>query len=290
MMKEFLIKKVRFIPDKLYIRLVFFIRFHRLLSFKRPETLNEKIQWLKIYDRRPEYTKLVDKYEVRKVIADMIGEEHLIPLLGVWDSVDEIDFGKLPNQFVLKCNHDYKSIIVCKDKNSFNFKAAKKVLKRKLNKNLFWVGREWAYKDIKPRIIAEKYMVDESGVELKDYKLYCFDGTPDNMLVCFNRTKDHTDFKFFDLSWNFLPYIRGDKDNQDDGTLPQKPKSFNEMVEIAKKLSKGYYFSRIDLYDVYGHVYFGEITLYPASGLGKDINDFADCEMGKKLILPIDTV
>ena len=291
MIKQFLFKKARIIPDKLYLKIVFFVRFHRMLDFNNLNTLNEKIQWLKLYDRRPEYTKFADKYEVRKIIADKLGEEHLIPLFGVWDSVDDIDYDILPNQFVLKCTHDYKSIVVCKDKNTFDFEAAKKVLRKKLKQNLFWVGREWAYKDIKSRIIAEKYMVDESGVELKDYKLYCFHGEPDNMLVCYNRTKDHTDFKFFDLSWNFLPYIRGDeenKDNKDNGNLPQKPKSFNEMVEIAKKLSKGYYFSRIDLYDVYGHVYFGEITLYPASGLGKDINAFADREMGRKLILPVD--
>ncbi|MDP3388284.1 MAG: ATP-grasp fold amidoligase family protein [Eubacteriales bacterium] len=286
MIKIFLIKRAHFIPDKLYLKIVFFMRFHRMLSFKRPETLNEKLQWLKIYDRRPEYTKLVDKYEVRKVIADAIGEDHLIPLLGVWDSADEIDYDRLPNQFVLKCTHDSKSIVICKDKKNFDFEAAKKKLNKKLKTDFYLMGREWPYKDVKPRIIAEKYMVDESGVELKDYKIMCFNGNPDNMMVCYNRTDDHTDFKFFDLSWNWLNYICGDED-LGGVDLPEKPKGYNEMMTIARQLSRDYYFTRIDLYDINGHIYFGEITLHPASGLGKVINSTADRELGKKLILPL---
>lgn len=265
MIKEFLIKNARFIPDKLYLRLTYFLCFHKPLSFKNPKTLNEKIQWLKINDRRPEYTKLVDKYEVRKIIADKIGDEHLIPLLGVWDSADEIDYESLPDQFVLKCNHDSKSIIICRDKKDFDFEKAKKQLNRKLKTNLFWFGREWPYKDVKPRIIAEKYMVDESGVELKDYKIMCFNGKPDNVMVCYNRNNGSTIFKFFDLSWKWLPYVRSDR-YADENDLPKRPKGLDKMIEIAGLLSRDFYFARVDLYDVNGHVYFGEITLHPASG------------------------
>lgn len=287
MIKEFLIKNARFIPDKLYLRLTYFLCFHKPLSFKNPKTLNEKIQWLKINDRRPEYTKLVDKYEVRKIIADKIGDEHLIPLLGVWDSADEIDYESLPDQFVLKCNHDSKSIIICRDKKDFDFEKAKKQLNRKLKTNLFWFGREWPYKDVKPRIVAEKYMVDESGVELKDYKIMCFNGKPDNVMVCYNRNNGSPIFKFFDLSWKWLPYVRSDR-YADENDLPKRPKGLDKMIDIAGLLSRDFYFARVDLYDVNGHVYFGEITLHPASGFDYLIIETADHLLGRKLILPVD--
>lgn len=287
MIKEFLIKNARFIPDKLYLRLTYFLCFHKPLSFKNPKTLNEKIQWLIINDRRTEYTKLVDKYEVRKIIADKIGDEHLIPLLGVWDSADEIDYESLPDQFVLKCNHDSKSIIICRDKKDFDFEKAKKQLNRKLKTNLYWFGREWPYKDVKPRIVAEKYMVDESGVELKDYKIMCFNGKPDNVMVCYNRSNGSTIFKFFDLSWKWLPYVISDR-YADENDLPKRPKGLDKMIEIAGLLSQDFYFARVDLYDVNGHVYFGEITLHPASGFDYMIIETADHLLGRKLILPVD--
>lgn len=276
----------RFIPDKLYLKVMFYRHFHKILNFKKPKTLNEKIQWLKINDRNPEYTRLVDKYEVRNYIADVLGERYLIPLLGVWDSVDEINYDALPNQFVLKCNHDSKGVVICKDKKNFNFKATKNMLNNHLKKNGYWYGREWPYKNVKPCIIAEKYMVDESTIELKDYKIMCFNGVPDNIMVCYSRKNGHADYDFFDLSWNWLPYNKGDEHLDRNFTIP-KPKSLNKMIEIAQKLSKDYYFARIDLYDIEGQAYFGEITFYPASGLDKDITETTDYLLGSKLSLRI---
>ncbi len=285
-MRGLLIKISRLIPTRLYLRLMFFKHFKRGLSFKNPKSLNEKVQWLKIYDKDKRYTKLVDKYEVREYISDILGEEYLIPLIGVWDSVEEIEYENLPNQFVLKCNHDSKSVYICKSKEKFNFDKVKKDIKVKLNGNGYWYGREWPYKDIKPRIIAEKYMVDESGTELKDYKIMCFNGKADSIMFCYNRHNGDTRFKFFDLDWNELPYIRDEKNPDKDYIVP-KPKSLNKMIEIAEILSKGLDFARIDLYEISGKIYFGEITLHNASGLDKDITLEADYLLGEKLKLPL---
>lgn len=289
-MRRLLIKISTLIPTRLYLRLMFFKHFKRGFSFKNPKSLNEKIQWLKIYDKDERYTKLVDKYEVREYISNILGEEYLIPLIGVWDSVEEIEYENLPNQFVLKCNHDSKSVYICKNKKEFDFNKVKKDINKKLKRNGYWYGREWPYKNIKPRIIAEKYMVDESGIELKDYKIMCFNGEPNNIMVCYDRKGTQAKHKYFDLEWNLLNYNKKEKDidiDIDKTDRIQKPKSLEEMIRIAKILSKNTLFTRIDLYDINGKVYFGEITFYPASGLKKDITLETDYELGEKLKLPI---
>lgn len=177
-------------------------------NFDNPQSYNEKLQWLKIYDRNPIYTQLVDKYEVRKFIAERIGDEYLIPCLGVWNHFDEIDFSKLPEQFVLKCTHDSGGLIICKDKSKLDIKQAKKKIEHCLRRNYFWNKQEWPYKDVKPRIIAEQYTVDESGYELRDYKIFCFDGVPKALFIATDRGID-TKFDFFDTEFRHLPFTNG---------------------------------------------------------------------------------
>jgi hypothetical protein len=195
-----------FIPDKLYLKVLFRLRIKEKLDLKSPKTFNEKIQWLKLYDRKPEYTQRVDKYEVRKYIADKTGEEYLIPLLGVWDRFEDIDFNNFPDQFVLKCTHDSGGVIICKNKNMFNIEEVKKKMRHFVRRNYYYGSKEWPYKDIKPRIIAEKYMVDESGTELKDYKIQCFNGEPKIIQVDFDRFTDNHKRNFYSANWEYQPF------------------------------------------------------------------------------------
>lgn len=252
---------IHILSDDIYLKLQYKHIVGKQLDLKKPKTFNEKLQWLKINDRNPEYTQMVDKYEVRKYIADKIGEEYLIPLLGVWDRFDDINFDKLPEQFVLKCTHDSGSIIFCKDKNTFNFKYAEKKLKKCLKHNFYWVGREWPYKNIKPRIIAEKYMVD---TELKDYKIMCFNGEPKCSFVCSERfLKTGLKVTFFDLNWNVMPFIR----HYPKSNIPiEKPNRYDEMLALSKLLAYGTYFLRVDFYEINQKLYFGELTFYPGGG------------------------
>lgn len=233
------------------------------LDLKNPQTFNEKLQWLKLYDRNPEYTKMVDKYEVRKYIADKIGEEYLIPLLGVWDKFDDIDFSTLPDQFVLKCTHDSGGLVICKDKSKLDIEAARKKINKCLKRNFYKLTREWPYKNVKPRIIAEKLMVDESGTELKDYKIFCFNGDPKAMFIATDRPHD-TRFDFFDTEFNHLPFTNGHPNATKE---IKRPKGLEEMVQLAEKLSQGMKQVRIDFYDINGKVYFGEITFFHWSGM-----------------------
>lgn len=233
------------------------------LNLKNPQTFNEKLQWLKLYDRNPEYTKMVDKYEVRKYISDKIGEEYLIPLLGVWDSFDEIDFDKLPDQFVLKCTHDSGGLVICRDKSKLDINKARKTINKCLKKNFYKFTREWPYKNVKPRIIAEKFMVDESGTELKDYKFFCFDGTVKALFIATDRPYD-TKFDFFDSDFNHLDIRHGHPNSNRELS---KPKGFDEMIKLSQILSKGMAHVRVDLYDINGKIYFGELTFFHHGGL-----------------------
>lgn len=252
-----------FLPDEKFLKLRYRLEMGKRLNLENPQSFNEKLQWLKLYDRNPEYTKMVDKYAVREYIAEKIGEEYLIPLLGVWDSFDEIDFDKLPNQFVLKCTHDSGGLVICKDKSQLDIAAAKKKINKCLKRNFYYLSREWPYKNVKPRIIAEKFMVDESGTELKDYKLFCFNGEPKALFVATDRPHD-TKFDFFDMEFNHLPFTNGHPNAVKE---IKKPEGLSEMAELAKKLSKGMKQVRIDFYDINGKVYFGEITFFHWSGM-----------------------
>lgn len=254
-----------FMSDSKYLRLLFRAEMGYKLDLNNPKTYNEKLQWLKLYDRNPIYTKFVDKYEVREYIKEKIGEEYLIPLIFVYDDVDEIDWDVLPNQFVLKCTHGSGSNIVCRDKEKLDIKGSKKKLNKWMKKNWYWFGREWVYKELKPRIICEKYFVDDTKKGLKDYKFYCFDGEPKAMMVATERGID-TRFDFFDMEFNHLPFEQGAKNSEKE---IKKPQTFEEMKELAKKLSRGISHVRVDFYESDKKVYFGELTFFDSSGLAK---------------------
>ncbi len=254
-----------FFSDKFIIKTMYTLGTGKKLNLDNPVTYNEKLQWLKLYDRKPMYTQMVDKYEVKKYVANIIGEDRVIPTLGIWDRFEDIDFDSLPNQFVLKCTHDSGGVVICKDKATFDVKKAKKKLKKSLRKNYYYKNREWPYKDVKPRIIAEKYMVDESGYELKDYKFFCFDGEVKYLFIAKDRDNpnEETKFDFFDENFNHLPITNG---HPNSNPPYFKPDGFEEMKELASKLSKKIPQVRVDFYNINGKIYFGELTFYHWSG------------------------
>ena len=248
--------------DKLFIKWEFFFAMKYFPNLKKPLTYNEKLQWLKINDIHDEYTSLVDKYEVKKYIKRLIGDEYIIPTLGVWDKFEDIDFNKLPNQFVLKTTHDSGGIIVCKDKSKLDLDYARNKINRSLRHNYYLEHREYPYKNVKPRIIAEQYMVDESGTELKDYKFFCFNGNVKFLFVATDRPYD-TRFDFFDTSFKHLPFKQG---HPWATKKISRPTRFEEMLDIATTLSKGFPHVRVDLYNINGKIYFGELTFFHFSG------------------------
>lgn len=256
------------IPDKMFLKIQYKSVFGKKLNLKNPKTFNEKLQWLKLYDRNPEYCKFVDKYEVKKYISEKIGEQYIIPTLGVWDKFEDIDFDLLPNQFVLKCTHDSGSVVICRDKANFDISAAKKKIESKLSSNLFWHGREWPYKNVKPRIIAEEYMEDASSEDLKDYKFYCFNGEPRFLYLSHGLSNHATGrISYLTLDWEREPFKRNDFAPFED--LPPKPANYELMIEFCKQLSKDIPFLRVDFYDINGQLYFGELTFFPGSGFTK---------------------
>ena len=273
--------RLNWMPDKWYLSLIFRSKMGYWMNWKNPKTFNEKLQWLKIYDRNPLYTKLVDKYEVRKYIADKIGKEYLIPLLGVWDTPEEINFKKLPNQFALKCTHDSGSVIICKDKANFNTEMAKKHLKDRLAINYYYSAREWPYKNVKPRIIAEKYIEDENH-ELNDYKFFCFNGKVKFLQVDYDRFTEHHR-NLYDLQWNQLPFSIQYTTKKN--ALIKKPSGFEQMQKIAERLSEGFPHVRIDFYSINGSIYCGEHTFYHEAGFGKFIPSEWDEKMGNLIKL-----
>lgn len=263
--------------DEKYLKYVFKEKTKEDLNLDNPQTFNEKLQWLKLYDRNPIYTKMVDKYEVREYVKEIIGEEYLIPCLGVYNSTKEIDFDKLPNQFVLKTTHDSGTIVICKDKKNFDKKAAIKKINKRLKRKYYYLWREWPYKNVKPRIIIEKYMEDKKQKVLNDYKFYCFDGQPRMMFVVVDRGKE-TKTNFYDMEFNKIDvsqtYPNFDK-------KINKPKQFDKMIELCKKLSKDIPHVRVDFYIINDKVYFGELTFFDAAGFDKFTPDKYDYILGK---------
>lgn len=285
MLKPFLLKLTHIIPDALYLKLRYRARFHQKLNLKNPKTFSEKIQWLKLYDRRPEYSMMVDKYEVKKYVADLIGEEYIIPTLNVWDSFDEIDFDTLPDQFVLKCTHDSGGLVICNDKATFDIETAKKKIEASMKAKYYYHGREWSYKNVKPRIIAEEYMEDATTKDLRDYKFFAFNGDVKMLFIATERQEkdSETKFDFFDMEFNHLPFRNGHP-NAD--VPPAKPQNFELMKELASKLSKGIPHVRVDFYEVDGKVYFGELTFCHWSGLMPFEPHEWDEKLGSWLELP----
>lgn len=274
------------LSDSKYLKKRYFYKMGCELNLENPQRYTAKLQWLKINDRKPEYTKLVDKYEVRKFVAEKIGEEYLIPLVGgPWKNFKDIDFDQLPESFVLKCTHDSGGLFICKDVKKFDKKKAEKLIKRCLKKNFYYVTREWVYKNVEPRIIAEKYMEDTSTKELRDYKFFCFNGEPKALFVATER-QDPTEevkFDFFDINYNHINLKNG---HQNAKNIPEKPNQFDLMKDLARKLSKDIPHVRVDFYEVDGKVYFGEMTFFHFSGIVPFEPDEWDFTFGSWLDLP----
>lgn len=266
MLRRALKKISHVIPDKIYISLRYRKRLGEWPNLNNPKNYNEKLQWLKLYDRNPEYTKMVDKYEAKKYIAEKVGEQYVIPTLGVWNSFDEIDFDALPNRFVLKCTHDSGGLVICRNKEELDIKAVKKKINDSLSENYYWQGREWPYKNVIPRIIAEAYLEEEGDdIEekcLTDYKFFCFNGIPKIMYRSQDKAKEpRTDF--FDMDYNHLTIRMKDPNSE---ILPQKPEEFETMKRLAEIFAKGHSHIRVDFYVVNKMVYVGELTFYHCSG------------------------
>lgn len=272
------------ISDLKYLSIIYWARIGKKLDLANPHTFNEKLQWLKLYDRRPEYIRMVDKYSVKEYVASIIGKQYIIPTLGVWNSFDKIDFALLPEQFVLKCTHDSGGLVICKDKTQFDRVKARNKIEKCMRNNYYLHGREWPYKYVKPRIIAEKYMTDESGYELKDYKIFNFNGEAKVILVCSQRFSDNGLCEdFYDVNWKRLEVKRPKHAISED--IP-KPVELEQMIRISEQLSKNVPFLRTDFYSVDGRLYFGELTFYPASGMEKFEPEEWDEILGEWIELP----
>ncbi len=253
------------------------------LNLEHPRTFNEKLQWLKLYNRKPEYVNLVDKYTVKKYIANLLGNECIIPTLGVWDTFDEIALDQLPKQFVLKCTHDSGGLVICKDKSQFDKITAKKKLELSLKRNYYYRNREWQYKDVKPRIIAEKYMED-ANKELRDYKFFCFDGVAKAMFIATERgSSGETKFDFYDMDFKHLDIINGHPNSSKE---LRKPENFQKMIDMAESVSKDIPQVRVDFYEVDGLVYFGELTFAHWGGLVPFQPETWDEKFGSWISLP----
>jgi len=258
---------------------------HYRLNLRNPKTFNEKLQWLKLNDIHPEYEKMADKIEAKKHAESIIGEKYIIPTIATWNTIEEINWEILPQQFVIKCTNDSGGVVVCKDKSKLDVDKAIKKLKKGWGKNYYNQNKEYPYRNVKPRIIAETYMEDESNFELKDYKIICFDGEPKYLYVGTGRQQGDTRFDFYDIEWNHLPFTWLFPNNE---TPIPKPENFDEMIEVAKKLSQGMIEVRVDLYNVKGRIYFGELTFFSGSGMCPFKPIKWDYIFGSYIKLPID--
>jgi hypothetical protein len=252
----------RILPDKAFLSILYRIRVGRKLNWKTPVSFNEKLQWLKLHNRKPEYTAMVDKYAAREYIANKAAHEYLVPLLGVWDRFEDIDFSKLPEQFVLKCTHDSGSVFICKDRNRFDLETVEHKMRRALKKNYYYYSREWPYKHVTPRIIAEQYMQGE----WYDYKLFCFHGKVKCTYVTVGSASFHDRrYTFFDNYWNIMPFCVNFPRLE---SPVAKPHYFAKMVAIAESVSKDIPFLRVDFFEIQQKLYIGELTFYPEGGFG----------------------
>ncbi len=273
--KKSFLKKM---SDEKYLKMIFKDKMGYPLNLKDPKTFNEKLQWLKLYDRKPIYTTMVDKYEAKKYVAEKIGEEYIIPTLGVWDSFDEIDFDALPNQFVLKCTHDSGGLVICRDKAKLDIEKVRVKIERCLKREYFWIGREWPYKNVKPRIIAEEYL----GEDLRDYRFYCFNGKVKLIYSYYNESNTEGDkpepatCDILNEAWERMPFRQKSFAGN---VIPKKPKAFEEMLKISEQLSKDISFLRVDFYEL-DRLYVGELTFFPGSGTSPFYPDEWDRTLG----------
>ena len=275
---------IRF-SDEIYLKIYYNYKLGKKLNLDNPRTFDEKLQWLKLYDRNPKYTKMVDKFEVKKYISSLIGEEYIIPTIAVYNNFDEINFDELPNKFVMKCTHDSGGNVICQDKSKLNMKAVRKKINKSLKKNYFYIGREWPYKDVKPRIIIEKYMENRSTNGLNDYKVHCFNGKPEFTLVCSDRYfKEITKYTYFDNNWKVMELTEGG--HPIDATI-KKPDNLEKMLEFSKLIVKDIPHARVDWYEINGKLYFGEVTFFTNSGFEKFEPDEWNYKLGEMIDLKL---
>ena len=283
-------KWFKYVPDKLALKIKYQNVFYKKLNLKNPKTFTEKLQWLKLYDRKPEYTMMVDKYRVKEWVSKKIGSKYVIPTLGVWKSFAEIDFDNLPNQFVLKCTHDSGSVVLCKDKNNFDKENAAKVLGEALKENFYYRSREWPYKNVIPGIIAEKMIIDLSNNDLPDYKVMCFGGVPH--FIQYHSGRNDTDNAginnhtqdYYDAKWNKLQVYDIGLENSNKKVSP--PIYLQEMLELSAQLSADIPEVRVDWYYADNQLYFGEMTFFDAGGYCKYVPESFDKELGDLVHLP----
>lgn len=277
--------KYNTMDDAEYLRRLYRSRMGIDLNLENPTRYTEKLQWLKLYDRKPEYTVMVDKYAVKSYVAKKIGHSYIIPTLGVWERFEDIDFDKLPNQFVLKCTHDSGGLVICRDKSVLDMEAAARKIRASLKRNYYYSSREWPYKNVKPRIIAEKYIEDHNSSGLRDYKFFCFNGKVEFLYLSEGLENHQTArISFVSLDWKPMWFSRDDYKEFE--VLPPKPHNFELMIELAEKLSSGFPHLRVDFYEVENQVLFGELTFFNGSGFTRFNPIKADYEIGKLIKLP----
>lgn len=259
-------KNIIKMSDQKFLDLCFDYYLGKKINWKNPQTYNEKLQWLKIYDRQDSYTKMVDKYEAKEYVKNIIGEEYIIPTIGIYDKFENIDFEKLPQQFVMKCTHDSGGLVICKDKSKLNLKEAKRKINQCLKVNYFNCWKEWPYKNVKPRIIIEKYMTNDDSDGINDYKFFCFNGKVKLLFIATDRVNENeeTKFDFYDENFNHLPIKNGHPNAL---IPPSKPLNFEKMKELAEILSKDIPHLRVDFYEINGKIYFGELTFSHWAGM-----------------------
>ncbi|MEA5093491.1 MAG: ATP-grasp fold amidoligase family protein [Sedimentibacter saalensis] len=268
---------IDWIPDKAYVKMLYFFCEGKKIDLQYPKTLNEKLQWLKLYERNPMLTDMVDKYKVKAIVERELGTDYIIKTLGVWDDAREIDYDSLPNKFVLKTNHDSHSLIICKDKSSLSRKEVEQKLNKSLKRNGFWYGREWPYKNVCPKIIAEEFIENRDGTPLVDYKFYCYGGRPRYFMCSYGEAEHNVLNHKFDMSLKSIDHLFKNKPAISESEV-KIPENIQEMIDIVKKLCIGYKHIRVDLYNVDGKILFGEFTFYSSAGFmhieAKEFSDY----------------
>ena len=277
--KKVFVNLAKVLPDSIYLRMVFFSKLKRKLDLSNPRSYNEKLNWLKINDRKEHYQIMVDKYEAKKYVADKIGEQYVIPTYGVWDCFEDIDFSKLPSNFVLKTTHDSGGVVLINDKNNMDIDKTKNVLEKSLKNNYYYLCREWPYKNLKHRIIAEKMITNTVP---NDYKFFMFNGKMDSVMVCTNRASGHPTFRFYDKGWNRLLYQKPELEPESN---VERPENYEKMIRIAEQLSENLVHMRVDLYNIDGQIYFGELTFFDQGGFDTDITLETDLKWGELMDL-----
>lgn len=280
-----LVELGKWIPDAIYLEMMYYLRMGKKMHLSNPMAFSEKLQWLKLYNRKAEYTMMVDKIAVKEYVAKKIGAEYIIPTLGVWDNPNEIDFGKLPDQFVLKCNHNSGlGMCICRDKRELDIHKTISKLSKGLKQDYYLTGREWPYKNVNRKILAEKFISSSDGSDLKDYKFFCFSGEPKYCQVISDREKRMC-IDFFDKNWNHMNFHEP-KEYPFASVLPTKPENLDLMWSLAKTLALQMPFVRIDFYNLNGKIFFGEITFFPTNGMGGFDPEVWDKKMGDMICLP----